>query len=72
MTKLDTLVERVSRLPADRRDEVAEAFTQLLDLAWPPTDVPAWHLEELARRMAGPDDYATDEEVEAFFARLDA
>ena len=68
MSKLETLVARVSALPQQRQDELAEALTLIVDLAAPVADVPGWHLAELKSRLEGPDDFATDEEVAAFFA----
>ncbi|KAF0178193.1 MAG: hypothetical protein IV086_15470 [Hyphomonadaceae bacterium] len=69
MTKLETLVDRLQRLPTARREELSEALVVLVEEVAAARDAPDWHLEVLAARLAGPDDFADAEEVEAFFAR---
>ena len=69
MTKLESLVARVSQLPQRRQEEIVDALAELVELAAPSADAPDWHLEVLQRRLDAPEDLASDAEVEAFFAR---
>jgi hypothetical protein len=70
MTKLEAVIERLKALPADEQEEIADIVDDVLDQkeAGEFTLSPAQEAE-LARRLAGPDDYASDDEVKAFFAR---
>jgi hypothetical protein len=69
MTKHDRALERLAQLPPQRQAEIVDILSDLVE-----ADVHAtpWQLEELGRRRADPDDFASDEEVEAFFARLES
>jgi putative addiction module component (TIGR02574 family) len=61
------LLDEILRLPADQRLKLVEDIWD--SLAASPTDVPVpqWHLEELDRRLANPEERATLtwEQVEA-------
>lgn len=71
MTKsLDQVLEKVSRLPPERQDEIAAMLARLVDFDAASADrlTPAeW--AEVDRRTAAPARYASDEQVEAFFRR---
>ena len=53
------LLDEILRLPADQRLKLVEDIWD--SLAASPTDVPVpqWHVEELDRRLANPDERAT-------------
>lgn len=67
---LDEAVAKVRRLPKDRQDEAAEILLALAEEHASPYQLSAEQRAEVQRRLAGPPDYATDEEVEETFARL--
>ncbi|MBL8551111.1 MAG: hypothetical protein JNJ73_14080 [Hyphomonadaceae bacterium] len=72
MTKLDRVIERLRALPEDEQDRLAAEIQFLIDDADEPVSLLTSEQEaELLARLSAPDDYATDEEVEAFFRRLD-
>ncbi|MBL8551114.1 MAG: hypothetical protein JNJ73_14095 [Hyphomonadaceae bacterium] len=66
MTKLEVAIERLRALPSAAQEALAEEILDLLDEA-PALTQAQW--AEIERRIAGPDDFASDEEVEAFFKR---
>ena len=68
MTKLEAVIERLRALPADEQEYTALVFDEILDERDATALTPAQEAE-LAHRLNGPDDYASDEETEAFFAR---
>ena len=53
------LLDEILRLPADQRLKLVEDIWD--SLAASPTDVPVpqWHVDELDRRLANPDERAT-------------
>jgi putative addiction module component (TIGR02574 family) len=53
------LLDEILRLPADQRLKLVEDIWD--SLAASPTDVPVpqWHMDELDRRLANPDERAT-------------
>ncbi len=69
MTKLEAVIERLRSLPAEEQEDVAEIVEQMLDEERGDIVLNAAQEAELARRLNGPDDYASDEEAEAFFDR---
>jgi putative addiction module component (TIGR02574 family) len=69
MTKLEAVIERLKALPAAEQEEMAELVSQLLDEDEGEYSLTPAQEAELERRRAGPEDFATDEEVEAFFNR---
>jgi hypothetical protein len=69
MTKLERALHRLAQLPPQRQAEIVNI---LADLVEADAESTPWQIEELKRRLADPGDFATDEEVEAFFSRLDA
>lgn len=71
MTTLETTMSRIAKLPPAERDELVSWLDAMLDgiESGPAATLSAEQLAELERRLAGPEDLASDEEVEAFFAR---
>jgi hypothetical protein len=71
MTKsLEAILEKVSRLPARRQDEIASLLEQLVDLgdgAAPRLSHQDW--AEVDRRQTAKARYATDVEINAFFRK---
>lgn len=70
MTKrLRAAIEKLKTLPAERQDEIAEI---IFHMAEADADDPLFsdeQWEEVRRRMAAPRDYASDQDVEAFFRK---
>ena len=73
MTKYEQVSAALDALPATRREEIAEIIDTLFhaDLH-PERTLSDEQLAALQRRVANPGSVATDEEVEAFFARFNA
>jgi hypothetical protein len=70
MTKLDLVIARVRQLPLERQEAVAVQLDHLVDDEVDGAELlAAEQWAEIERRMAGPDDFAADDEVEAFFKR---
>lgn len=67
MTKLDLVLERIRQLPPERQDALALEMEFWLEFDAGRTAVSPEHWAEMERRMAGPDDFATDAETDAFF-----
>ena len=68
--RLDEAIAEIRRLPAKRQDEAAEMLLEIAaqdasDLRLSPDQ-----LADLEQRLAEPPDYASDDEVEAFFKRF--
>lgn len=73
MGKFDKITEALEALPEARREEIAEIIETLFhgDLH-PETALTDEQVADLRTRLADPGPMASDEEVEAFFARLSA
>lgn len=73
MGKLDKITAALEALPEERREEIAEIIETLFhgDLH-PETALTDEQLADLRKRLADPGPMASDEEVEAFFARFSA
>lgn len=73
MTILEQFNAFAERLPPERRAEIEQLLADIMaseDADW---ELSPDQLTELRRRMADPNpEYATDEEVDAFFARYRA
>lgn len=70
MTKLEAVLERVSKLPQEEQEALAHEIEFMLDHPPEITGLSPEVVAELRRRASAPDDLATDAEVEAFFSRL--
>lgn len=68
MTKLDRALTRLASLPRGRQDEIAEVIEQIMDMDEAGGTTPSWQVQELKSRLASPDDFADDAEIEAVFA----
>ena len=74
MTKLlDEALEAVRRLPSDDQDDIARAIMQLAGADTEPVDLTSAEREAIARSKAAAerDEFATDEEVRAVWAKHD-
>lgn len=73
MSKFDRITAALEALPESRREEIADIMETLFhgDLH-PETALTDEQLADLRARMADPGPIASDEEVEAFFARFSA
>lgn len=70
MTIFEKFAEFAERLPDDRRAEIEELLAEIMESEGADWSLSPEQLAELERRMADPNpQYATAEEVEAFFAR---
>ena len=73
MTIFEKFAAFAEQLPARRRAEIAELVADILASENAGSELSPEQRAELERRMADPHpEYATDEEVEAFFARYRA
>ena len=73
MSKLfEQAVERVRRLPARQQDEAAELLLSIIEHDSDQVQLSADQSEEVARRLRdSPLTYATDDEVEALYRKLE-
>ncbi|MEJ2377653.1 MAG: hypothetical protein P8Y53_12100 [Pseudolabrys sp.] len=69
--QLSEAIARLSELPDDRQQAAAALLLEFLDNGDIEIELTPEQLAELDRRLDS-DDFASDEEVEAFFARLKA
>ena len=70
MTIIEKFVAFAEGLPADRRAEIEEILFEIMEAETADCELSPEQLAELERRMADPNpQYASAEEVEAFFAR---
>lgn len=67
MTKLDLVLERIRQLPPERQEMLAVEMEFWLDFDEREGALSPEQWAEMERRMAGPDDFATDAEADAFF-----
>ncbi|MBI1250055.1 MAG: hypothetical protein GC189_01105 [Alphaproteobacteria bacterium] len=73
MGKFEKISAALERLPAARREEIAEIIETLFhgDLH-PETALTDPQIEDLRARLADPGDFASEEDVAAFFRRFSA
>jgi len=73
MGKFDKVTAALEALPEERREEIADIIETLFhgDLH-PETALNDEQLADLRQRLSDPGPIASDEEVEAFFARMSA
>jgi hypothetical protein len=67
MTKLELVLERIRQLPPERQEALALEMEFWLDFDGGESALTPEQWAEMERRMAGPDDFATDAEADAFF-----
>jgi hypothetical protein len=71
MTRLlEKAIAEIRRLPDDRQDEVAEILLEIAAHGPGDYELSPEQLADLEERLAGPPDYATEEETAALFERL--
>lgn len=73
MGKLERIIAALEALPSARRDEIADIIEALFhaDLN-PGAKLDDEQIAELRRRVANPGPMASDDDVDAFFARFSA
>lgn len=73
MGKLERIIAALEALPAARRDEIADIIGALFhaDLSTS-ANLDDEQIAELRHRVANPGPMATDDDVDAFFARFSA
>jgi plasmid stability protein len=69
-SQLEDILEQVRALPDDRQQEAAQVLLAYLDDQDSDFGLSPEQIAEIERRMANDGQYATDEEVREFFARL--
>jgi putative addiction module component (TIGR02574 family) len=69
--RLSDAISRLNELPEDRQEAVAELLLDYLDHEEVNIELTAEHIAELDRRL-NDDDFASEDEVKAFFASLKA
>lgn len=72
MTKLDLVLERIRKLPRERQDALATEMEFWLDFDGGEDPLSPEQWAEMERRSAGPDDFASESEVDAFFKQQGA
>jgi hypothetical protein len=71
MTKLlEKAIAEIRKLPEQRQDEAAEILLSIASQDSREYVLTPEQLADLEQRLAGPPDYATDDEVEEVFNRL--
>lgn len=71
MTKLlQNAFDAANALPDNRQDEIGELVLSAIDQERSTLRLTRKQIAEVEKRRQGPDDFATDAEVEAFFRRL--
>jgi CRISPR/Cas system-associated protein Csm6 len=71
MTKLlQNAFTAATKLSDERQDEIGEIVLAAIDQERSSLRLSRQQVAEIERRRGGPDDFATDAEVEAFFRRL--
>lgn len=73
MGKFDQVAAALEALPEERREEIAAIIETLFHGDLHPESAPSdTQIADLQTRLANPGPIATDEQVEAFFARFKA
>lgn len=73
MTKLlDDAIAEIRRLPEPQQDEIATIMLELASEGEDDLHLTPEQIQEVRRRLGEPDDFVSDEEMKAFFARLGA
>lgn len=68
--RLDKAIAEIRRLPPKRQDEAAEMLLEIAAQDASDLRLSPEQLVDLEQRLAEPPDYASDDEVEAFFKRF--
>lgn len=67
---LEKAIAEIRRLPRRRQDEAAEILLEIAAQDASDLGLSPEQLADLEKRLAEPPDYASDDEVEAFFKRF--
>lgn len=70
MGRFERVIAALEALPEERREEIISVLEEMVRQESGPSLLNAEQTADLQRRLANPEPFASDEEVETFFASL--